>query len=193
MDQWLDLTPAAHTAISRAPPTYIPSAYAGLPAVRFNGSQDLQAATVQPSSADWSAVLVIALTHAVSGGYLLASKQTNYRSIQLAYVADGAHVFFWAPAGGGLSSIPLPLVGVPYVLTVTFDSTAQLIRMYVNGQQAGSFTNTGNSDNTLDIANGYYANNQFAGDMMEIILFDRLLNDTQRTTLEQQLAGLYQV
>ena len=193
VDTWLDLTPAAHTAISRAPPTLIPNAHAGLPAVRFNGSQELQAATVQPSNADWSAVLVIALTRAVSGGYLLASRQTNYRSIQLAYAADGPHIFFWAPAGGGLSSIPLPLVGVPYVLTVTFDSTAQLVHMYVNGQQAGAVTNTGNSDNTLDLANGYYPNNQYAGDMMEVIFFDHLLQDAQRGSLEQQLMQLYQL
>ena len=193
VDTWLDLTPAAHTAISRAPPTYIPNAYAGLPAVRFNGSQDLQCMTVQPGSADWTVVLVIALTREVTGGYLLASRQTNYRSIQLAYAADGSHIFFWAPAGGGLSSIVLSLVGIPYVVTVTFDSTAQLIHMYVNGQQVGTVTNTGNSDNTLDIANGYYPNNQYAGDMMEVIFFDQLLHDAQRSSLEQQLMTLYQL
>ena len=195
VDTWLDLTPYARTAISRTPPTYIANAYAGgvLPAVRFNGSQSITAVTVQPASMDWTAVLVIGLTHPLSAGYLLASRATNYRSIQLAVVGGVTYLFSWAPSGGRLSTIPLPLLGVPYVLSVTFDSAAQMIAMYVNGQAAGGVVNTGNSDNTLVLADGYYANNQYAGDIMEVVFFDHLLSNATRSALEQQLRQLYQV
>ena len=193
VDEWLDLTPFARTAISRAPPTYIAQAYAGLPAVRFNGSVDVEAATVQPASADWSVVLVVAFTQPISSGYLLASRVTNSRSIQVTAANGGTYLFWWAPSGGVLSSMPLSLVGVPYVLSVTFSSTAQLISMFINGQPAATVVNTGNTDNTLDVGDGYYPNHEYTGDMMEVIMFDSLLNNSARTGLEQQLQALYQI
>ena len=193
VDTWLDLTPAARTAISRSPPTHIAQAYAGLPAVRFSGSQDVQTAIVQPASADWSVVLVVAFTHPATSGYLLASRATNSRSIQLAVVDGQTYLFSWAPSGGRLSSMPLPAVGVPYVVSVTFSATERLISMYVDGQLMGTVVNTGNSDDTLELGNGYYPNNQYAGDMMEVIVFDHLLSDATRANLEQQLQALYHI
>ena len=88
----------------------------------------------------------------------------------------------------GLFAVPF---GAPFVVSATYSYGTQLLHLFINGRPAAQIGYTGAFDTTIVLANGYWSGNQFAGDIMEAILFNVSLNDAPRAYLEQTLLDLY--
>ena len=197
---WPDLTLHLNGGNSSStPPAYIAGVYHGLPAVRFNGSQDVQAAPVHPTESDWTVVLVMALTQPVSNAYVFASRASADHSLLIGGSPSPTTVIWYSPASYGVPSggsavagiFPVPAAGTPFVLSATYSYASQLLHLFIDGRPAGQIGYPGAYDSSIALANGFWSGNQFAGDMMEALLFDVNLDDAPRAYLEQTLLNLY--
>ena len=184
---WPNLSHHCNAGRSFSLPSYVSSAYHGLPAVRFSGVQDVQLASVYPTMADWSVVMVLAVTQPLASVYLLASRTSDDHSFLLGlspttvvwYSPQSYGVPSGGPAVAGAFGVP---IGMPFVLTATYNHATQLLRMYVDGVYLAQIGYTGATDATALLGNGYWYGNNLIGDVMDVLLFDVMLDDRHSTT-----------
>jgi hypothetical protein len=195
---WSDGSGSGHTAAqpnATSQPTYQPTALNGRPALRFDGIDDslaLNGAVVsgnQSRTVVWVAHPTIVGNRgivdlgngATTGGAFLVTPEHGVR------VMGGNRL--WSPA----ASTSAPSIGV-----VTFGGTSTSeVDAWVNGTALGiaSTAVTAIQTNGAGTVGAWTLSpagaNNFAGDLAEILVYDRVLSSAERQTVEQSLRTKY--
>ena len=202
-------TPTAGTGTS---PTLVPNAIGGLPAIRFNGIDNVLSSIGFGAQAQELTLFVVTAPLSNAGSYrdffsaVDSSTPGHYdylSGINLDMTAGGSSTFdrlnLEGAKGGGGGGISLPFqssFGVYNLLEVGYGDLNDTV--YVNGNSVGGRPGNTNIVSLQDLRIGarYYDNGggetgYLNGDIAEVILYDRLLSDTERQTIEQGLAGKY--
>jgi hypothetical protein len=204
---WIDVSGSGSTAsqtTSSAQPTFNSSAINGLPAVIFNGSSDyLNMPAGFSNFASGVSIFVVVNPTAASPYYntfLDFANTTNYGTNAIQLVQ---------PSGTNLSFQQFDSVGNVYSVTsssaittgsyrlfeVTHDGTA-IGTMYANAVQIAQNTAM-SSTSSLNPAHNFLACqvnggvNYFTGGIAEVLIYNRLLTNSQRLGVEQYLVGRY--
>ena len=198
---WPDLSGRAHDAVQPAPdsqPQYRASALNGAAAVRFDGTNDslsIDAALV--SGKQKRTVLIVGRPDIVgSRGFIdLGNAATPGAAFMITpeyAVSTGSGQRMWVP---GASTT------VPAITTIRLNgsSTANLAA-WVNGKRlkvAGSKTARINTAGGVTIGGGTAGSGKgtraFAGDIAEILVYDRGLSTRERVQLEEYLSRKYAI
>lgn len=167
------------TAIER--PTFIVNGTNSLPVVRFNGSQTLGANA--PTSGGEQTVIAVIKPSSLSGVKTIRGGAVQFRleddSIQVVHEGVGL-----------IAKAFLPAASTEFqVLTMTLSTSSGTVGMWLGNvcgwygaQSAGPF-----SADTTGIGVSTIWGEVFTGDIAEIACYDRVLDDTERTTLVTSL------
>jgi len=202
-------TPTAGTGTS---PTLAPNAIGALPAVRFNGIDNVLSSIGFGAQAQELTLFVVTAPLSNAGLYrdffsaVDSSTPGHYdylSGINLDMTLNGSSTFdrlnLEGAKGGGGGGITLPFnssFGVYNLLEVGYGDIDAAV--YVNGNNVGGRPGNSNIVSLQDLRIGarYYDNGggetgYLNGDIAEVLLYDRLLSDPERQTIEKGLADKY--
>lgn len=186
VDRWRDQT-TNHFDIIQATAAYQPqwvtNAVNGLPAVRFDGVNDVMT----------SSNLLTGVTNAEAFIVLKAASATPSSSQGLWRVGRDTYTYYPEPSGqlqDGFASTTLHLIGKPAQAVDQFHvynvaSQNGLWQARINGVlQASDAVNSFGVASTFNLGWNY---NSFAGDVAEVLFFSRVLSDAERDAVNQYL------
>jgi len=203
---WIDVSGSGSTAsqtMSSAQPTYNSSAINGLPAVVFNGSSDYFNMPAGFSNfASGVSIFVVANPTASSPYYnniFDFANTSNYgvSALSLVQPTGTTLTFELFDSGGNVTSVASSsavTIGSYKLFEVTQDGTATGT-MYTNAVQIAQNTAM-SSTSSLNPNYNFLASqvggvNFFTGDIAEVLIYNRLLTNSQRLGVEQYLVGRY--
>ena len=188
--QWRDLSGNNHHTFlqtGNARPTFIQSSEAnGLPSIKFSGGQVLRAPNVFPVLSDYTKVVVLRIN--------------NYGAFNNILSGTNGHAFWMGSSrfpklwhAGNFVDAYKELPEQFSILTGSFNNAEARGEIYVNGQfGAAGRTGRRNEDSTLHIgaiAGGF----NMDGEVSEVLVYDRVLSEEERVTIEEYLAGKYNI
>ena len=182
---WFDTSPNQnHADQSAGTPTYTASALNGLPAVHFDGESRL---AVSNSVGATYSILTVSQLSGNSNQRLLSSSSQNWL---LGYHAGYQHRM-WVP-NGFVTSTQIPADTQPHLYSAT--SGNQKVHFYADGADLSALP--GRPDNTITMGFfqlGAYSDGQQAGagDVAEVIIYNRVLTGTERRSIEAGLNAKY--
>ena len=193
-------------------PLFVLNAINGLPAVQFDGVDDVLRSLGFGGSASELTVFLVATPLSNAGGYRgffsavdssTPGHQDYSSGINIDLTGSGSASFdrlnLEGVKGGGGGGINLKTSDDPFgvfkLLAITYGSNQQ-DRLFVNGSPEGSRVGNANSVSLQDLRIGarYYDNGggpfetgYLNGNIAEIRVYDTLLSDAQRQAVEQEL------
>lgn len=210
ISQWSDKSGSNNHAIQSNPsnqPVLTTNILNGNPVVRFDGSSQYLTDTVLGVDGSHT-VYIVAINRGngsgdgyypplsygginVDEGWPFAFKSNNTFASFPEYYKLGA--------SGGLDNIFTYTNNTPYLLGLPFDTVSQTWPVLVNGVSiATSTSNVFTSDGNNNILIGYQRDNSnvdrfFNGDIAEVLIYNRVLNDTERYAVETYLNNKYNI
>jgi hypothetical protein len=197
---WNDLSGAGHNATQTTlanRPTYQSTAMNGQPGIRFDGSNDYLAIAGSVVTGAQARTVFVVGQPTVGGnkGFVdLGNGSATGRAFMLS-----AEYGVRAASGNALFN-QAATVGVPALYVVQLNGTTTTsLSAWVNGTALGiASAVSATIDTTGSGAVGAYAANpaastNFAGDIAEVVVYNRVLSTSERQSLEQFLAGKYGV
>ena len=204
-------TPTAGTGTA---PVLVQNAINGLPAVRFDGVNNILSSIGFGAAPQELTLFIVAAPLSNAGSYRAffsgidqsAPGHQDYVSgINFDQTGGGSSTFdrlnLEGAKGGGGGGISLPVnstFGSYNLLEVGYGNTTDTV--YVNGTDVGSRSGNNNTVSLQDVRIGgrYYDNGggpyetgYLNGDIAEVIVYDSLLTDPQRQSVEQALTTKY--
>lgn len=140
---------------------------------------------------NFTEIIVFRTSTKALGAITAAAQGVNYISTadrQLGPTASG-QIGFSVQGGGQINSSSVLANGQAYITTITVDSSAGG-RMFINGiQAANSSTQTSSTLTTNSfLIGGNSAWGYYTGDLMEVLVYNKVLSNTERVTVELYLA-----
>jgi hypothetical protein len=181
-------------------PLLVSSAFNGLPALQFDGTNNYMYANPSSSLAitgDMSVFAVMKFDSLNSAGSTVISKAAGSLADPYDYYVKPSAVNFYRGNGstyGVVTSHVVPSIGVPHVLGVSMQGTS------VSHRLDGSVTATGTLSTTIG-DNGSYlfigmrgnATNQFQGQLAELIVLGAAASSEDTASIENYLATKYAI
>lgn len=171
--------------ISGAGPTYNTNVQNGLPGAYFGTGQGLNSLVGTAGAHDFTYAAVVKITDTTTGGFRdLWQGNSEYFSVT---ALNG----FWTNYGGGGAIITgSALAAGARILTVTLDA-GTLQTFYENGTSVGSVTPIRNPGAIGFGVAGF--NDPFFGWLLEICMYDRVLDSTELSDLHDYLTDKWAV
>lgn len=188
VSSWQDSSGNGHhcnQATAAAKPAYAGKRFGPLPGVNFDGN-DFLAAGAGMSTGGYTKIVRVRLSNLSQPGNLLSSGAPSGIVRHALFMSTSALPRLWHNANFAVSATPM-VAEQSHLLTGTYDSATKTGTLYLDGQQVGS-SNAG--ANTVDpsyqlgaIAGG----NFLTGSIGEAIIYNRVLNPTERASVEAYL------
>ena len=199
VSQWSDLSGAgnhATQAMLANQPRWVDDGLGGKPAIRFDGADDYLTvsddAALEPSNI--SVFIVMRATSWLEAATCLLTKRTAFgNGYMLMRVASTTDVWFdWGGSGVNRWQTGYqPALDTPIMLSVSRDADGRYL--HVDGYPEAETTHAGNSAlvptaSDLYIGRDSYLDQYYlAGNIAEILIYDRALSDGERQAVEQYL------
>jgi alpha-tubulin suppressor-like RCC1 family protein len=194
--QWNDQSPNQYNVSQSAgsgAPTVGTDSESGDPVVSFNGNQWL-AMTSQVSGVDDVTIITVAsATNTSSNGTLVAVGTNGFSTSSRTLNYSGGDLNFAVGLPGVLGGA-VPSNSALNVNTVTYSRSSQAVSFYSQGVADGTATlNSSDLSTGLTVGSSFAseASNAWNGNIAEIIVYNRVLTDTEREAVEVQLADQY--
>jgi hypothetical protein len=194
---WIDQSSAARnaSAVSGKQPTIVPIVQNGKPAIRF-APGSLMTLSSSPFGTNWTVFIVFALVTPSAGGWLIADENpggTAYHSMvggttYQAYDTDGTNI-------ANATTTATLVANTAYIQTGS-SAAGQPTIVYLNNAAGVSFVATSpisSYSTTQHYLGGVDGNNSFVGDIFAVVVFNRVLTDTERQYVINGLNTLYNV
>ncbi len=168
-------------------PNYQPNRFGNLPGVCFAGDDWLAAPAGMSTGSYTKVVRVLMDDFTFANGNILSSGATSGVRHAI-YMAGTTQPRIWHGSPFVTSSASI-LAGRGHVIVATYDGSAKLGKIYLNGVLTGSGTTTAN---TADVSFqlGAIAGGSFMkGAIGEAIIYGRVLSDPERASVEGYLAN----
>jgi hypothetical protein len=200
---WYDISNTkitANNATAGTSPVYTTNVLNGLPVVRFTSasSQYLAFTGTDLVNSNYTIFLVASRSSSQNTNLIIGgTSTTNFQNLHAGWILNTTPRFRIAHYGDGTS-------GTDYIDYVTTTYTSQSFAIhsfnfnsasgrtyYENGTQRASLTSTASKtpvSSWTGSAIGRFTTNFFNGDVAEVIMFNRFLNDTERRDVEQYLS-----
>jgi prepilin-type N-terminal cleavage/methylation domain-containing protein len=203
LSTWNDINPqsstknnASSSSVNR--PTYQEGALNSLPTVRFDGSNDyftLPDGTIPYNDANYTIFFVMKPTNVNCFCSFLGSGDfaTNNRSNAFRFDNSGNLKNYWWFVDINTTNSPIT-VNNPYILTFSYDNSVGR-KIFVNGVLNVSDT-TKNRNSTAQnnfLGRALSTDPYFAGDLGEIIIFERNLKTEERQSVEGYLSKKWNI
>jgi len=200
---WSDSSGNGNTALQATfanQPSYILNAINGIPAVQFTGTQWFATPSVFPTSSDYTITVMFSSPTSASTAPALNILSGNSlgagaHACAIAYQQSGVtgltvyHTGYF-PAG----NLTMPFNNEIVIVTIVYIYTTDTIQYYMGGYNAGAYTGTQSAVTDASMNIGAFdpasLNNDFIGNMIEIVLWNRALTSNQVSTNELQFANL---
>lgn len=174
-------------------PTVVANALNGKPVVHFNGAgQYLNLPNVMSGATTGEIFVVTKATSAVPGSeHQLMQFAANPNTYGTIYpTSDGRWVDDWGSTAQQQIGVAFPRVDQPHIYNVTSQAGSWVAR--INGlEQYRNSTNTVSFTTTPVLGSRLFKDLTFAGDIAEVLLYDRALTSDERKEVEFYLAGKY--
>jgi len=208
VSQWADQSGSGTNAsqgTSASQPILVANALNGKPAVRFDGSNDYMTFNLPINGLTGMTVFLVSSNRA---NQTAGSSQAEYAAIFWNETTSWGTVYlspFQSQVAWRFGTTQVynrqiytrpSSVGSGYTrTTMKHDGPAGTDTLYVNGVQVQSATGklsalTGHQD-TGNLGRGYNNNTYFNGDIVEVLVYNRALSDSERQSVEQYLDGKY--
>jgi hypothetical protein len=208
VNMWEDQSPQGRLALTTSTqnrPTWVSGLINGLPAVRFDGTNDFFTLPLPINGLEGMSIfLVSANTKGQNGG----STQAEQAAIYWHERSFWGTVYF-SPFQTNLNlgfGTSQPFHQLRYVRPASigsrFSSSAAIKNgatdsIYVNGQlvlsQGGKLPQIAGNGDICTVARGYDENTYYAGDIAEVLVYARALTESERQTVESYLANKYEL
>jgi hypothetical protein len=165
-------------------PTYKTGILNGKAVVRFDGSDDV----LTHAALGLSAATVFVVFTANDSDYVVLSTDNGVNNGYWRWTGDG-NGYFDLYRASRINTYPstMPTAASQYLTLISSASTYEVFRGGVgDGAQAASF-----ADGALSLGQRADGTVQFAGDVAEVIIFNRAVNSTERGDVESYLATKY--
>ncbi|MEI6090402.1 MAG: immunoglobulin domain-containing protein [bacterium] len=163
-------------------PSYVSDGLNGKPTVRFDGTGFLEASSIFPVMSDYSLIFVVSVA--------------NFSPLNLMISGNGHGVYYNPPRifhtntnVQTMSSKVLSL-NVPAVICATYSESTQVAKIYMDGVLTGS-AQVGSNYDPLIYIGAFYKAYFYNGDMPEIILYNKVLAQTEQKNVESYLFDKY--
>ncbi|MFC1659029.1 LamG-like jellyroll fold domain-containing protein [Pseudomonadota bacterium] len=170
-------------------PVYVPSGLNGKGTIRFDGTDDRMATSLNLSSPPYSVFVVfnyLNLESAVPSAVRRAVQGSNNWLIG-PYSSQIRHY------AGGWVSYSLPLIQNTFYVTSAIN-TGSGSTFYINGANATDSSTPVTAPGTIHLgAGGAYPGEPLDGDIAEVIIYDRALSDSERREVESYLSNKWGV
>jgi Bacterial TSP3 repeat len=196
LSTWLDRSGSSNNAtqaVGASCPQVVPNAINGYPVVHFSGGQELDLPDVMAGATAGEIIAVVRVDDKNSAGYAdTNNKLWNFNQSGAGYnkalagdTSYGHYNTFGLNVGGGGANIPVSKVSSYHIFDTS--SGGGLWSEYYNGvlnqSMTGQAVGFGSSPN---LGSGV-----FFGDFAEILVYDHVLSDSERATVEQYLRDKY--
>lgn len=191
---WYDLSPYKNNAIAGSAPSYIKDGINGLPVLRFDGNDYLEHDMLLLNNGNYTMIMVTQ-RHSDSGKYFFgyASSPATGGGIIMQYLDNNPNKIRVNHGSAGSYDVDVNVFkeSVPNIFIFDYDLNATIARAYVGGNLSNEHDfivsseplNLGDTNYHL----GGHLANYFTGDFAEVIMFNRLLSDTERKDIERYL------
>jgi len=163
-------------------PTLVQNAMNDQPAVRFDGTQYMQASSVYPVQSDYSLIFVVNLA---SNNYVncmvTGYGHAVYYNPPRLFHSDGNNV---AISSKGLS------LNKPAIISLIYTESNQTVKMFIDGELTAESYVASNYDPSIFLG-AYYGTYNLCGDLSEIILYERALDQEDQKNVESYLFDKY--
>jgi hypothetical protein len=168
-------------------PTYQPNRFGTLPGVRFAGD-DWMASPAGMSTGSYTKIVRVLMDDFIlpSGNILSSGASSGTR--HALYMAGSTQPRIWHSAPFVTSSGSM-LAGRGHVIVATYDGTTKAGKIYLDGILTGSGTATANTSDASFQLGAIGGGNFMKGAIGEAIIYNRVLTDPERTSVEGYLVN----
>ncbi len=168
-------------------PTYQPNRFGTLPGVCFTGDDWLASAAGMSTGSYTKIVRVLMDDFTLPSGNILSSGASSGTRHAL-YMAGTTQPRIWHSAIFVTSSGSM-IAGRGHVIVATYDGTTKAGRIYLDGVLSGSGTAAANTSDASFQLGALAGGNFMKGAIGEAIIYNRVLTDPERTSVEGYLAN----
>ena len=168
-------------------PTYQPNRFGTLPGVCFAGDDWLASPAGMSTASYTKIVRVLMDDFTLPSGNILSSGATSGTRHAL-YMAGSTQPRLWHSAPFVTSSGSM-IAGRGHVIVATYDGTTKAGKIYLDGVLSGSGTAAANTSDVSFQLGALAGGNFMKGAIGEAIIYNRVLSDPERTSVEGYLAN----
>ncbi len=185
-------------------PTWQTNIFNGLPAIRFDGNDDgiLSAALTTSSTVTFFAVVRVSALSKTNPGILQGSPtglgySVNPPDKSIGMWVNTATQRIWgrgiqtSTAQRNITQVTALATNTAYITCNRYDGAN--INQYVNNTISGTITYDGTLRSWTDVAIGTQGTETWNGDIAEIIVYKKSLNDAQRHIVDNYLSAKYNI
>lgn len=193
---WQDLSPTHNNATAGTAPTYLTNTMNGLPTISFDGSSTYLKYSGSYLAGSNYTIFVVEQRTAAQGSsadFIGGPNATTNNMLQLGYNTDTKFIFGQYGNDCLYNTFPAYTTPTPNIHGFIFNSATGK-NWYLNGGAAKTFTTacpsptTGlSSGYTVAYIGSYYTNSWYHGQIGEIIMFKRALNENEQNDIQQYL------
>ncbi|MEI6090673.1 MAG: sialate O-acetylesterase [bacterium] len=163
-------------------PVYVSDGINGKPTVRFDGTKFLEASAVFPVFEDYSLFFVVSIS------------SFNYYNMM---VSGNGHGVFYNPPRAfhtntsvqAISNKTLSL-NKPALMSVIYTESTQTVKLYMDGVLVAE-AQVGSNYDPIIFLGAYYQNYFLCGDIPEVILYERAMDNAEQKSAESYLFDKY--
>jgi Concanavalin A-like lectin/glucanases superfamily len=175
------------TAVARQP-TFVTNALNGRPVVRFGGAQSLSLSSpVQPTT---FSVFVVGKNSMPSETFsMILGPGGNWPNNQLRWENGSQALFVGTSNGMPAVKSPIGNTRTYHVLSATYNGS--MLSVYRNGGLVSNHSFSTNGPWTLAQVGAWYSTYFMQGDLAEVMVYDRSLPGSERSSVESYLRSKY--
>ncbi len=186
---WKDLSGNGHDAVGleATAPGYFPGGVNDLPTIAFSGGAFLRAPDVFPTASDYTKVVLVRISDLSATNNIFSGSNGHALWMQGTTTPRLFH------SGSFVYGKREVAEGEAFLLVADFENASKRGRIRVNGTFAGAaYTTVVNIDSTIFLG-AFNRGFNLTGQISEVLLFDRLLDDTELSDLETTLLSRYAI
>jgi hypothetical protein len=183
--EWQDLTNPGIKAFQtdgNLQPVFVQDAINGMPTIRYSGTQYMQASSVYPVQSDYSLIFLVNLA---SNDYyncmITGYGHAIYYNPPRIFHSDGNNV---AISSKGL------MINKPAIISIVYRDSNQTAEFYIDGVLTAETYIASNYDASIFFG-AYLGAYNLCGDLSEIILYERALDQDEKKSAESYLFDKY--
>ena len=186
---WQDSSGNGNHAVQSNPiamPDYSPQSFGTMPGVAFDGDDWLTGAAGMSTASYTKIVRVLLSDFSLTGNILSSSAASGTR--HALYMSTSPQPRLWHNAPFVTSSVSMT-AGQAHLLTATYDSATKTGTLHLDGTQVGTGTASANTTDPTYQLGAINGASFMRGAIGEVLVFDRVLDSTERTGIEAYLTA----